>query len=251
MRGTLRIACADSDAAARRQAGRQGARTMTLALLRESSQASLNLFCSSVSVPPVFSTGTISTRGSSSSVSVASTFSPPRRTKRIGTRSPGLWRAEHLVVVSLDVSVGAVETHELIVLRDAGLVERRVQRHQPPRAARCRRRCNCAWPANGLPAARLRSDQARAREQLRVVHQLAAFDKSLKKSFANAAIAGDLGQRVLQAVDRVGRGHHAGLLLTRPAELRPQRAHVVDRRSPCRSSDRASDRSSPRPIAGP
>ena len=168
IRGTLRIACAASEATAQ-----PGAVDDNQRFCSELSHDSLNLFCSSVSVPPDFSTGTISMRGSSSSVergvhrlAAAADESQRHAVARLVPR-------ERLVVVRHRRQVGAVETHQLIVLRDAGLIERRFPRHEAADAqARCRRpasspgrqtrgrRPACAAPGRRAPAA-ARSPPAR------------------------------------------------------------------------------------------
>ena len=79
----------------------------------------------------------------------------------------GLVPRERLVVIRHRRQRGAVELDELIVLRDAGLVERRFPRHQAlRRAARCRRpaaapgrrtagrRRACASPGRRAPSSR-------------------------------------------------------------------------------------------------
>ena len=155
------------------------------------------------------------------------TISPLRRTKRSGTARAGLLLRQRFFEGRHRRQVDATQVDELIVLGDARLVERRFPRHQSADAQRAAAGLQLHLARKRLAGGPLAHHQSGAAQQLAVVHHLAAFDELGEEIVGEPAIAGDLGQRLLQSVDGVGRAHLAGRLLTGPAELRPQRLHEL------------------------
>ncbi len=172
---------------------------------------------------------TISMRGSSSSVTVAVTGSPPlRRTKRSGIGVPGLALREH---------VGHGLRRRRRPRRPAPRADRRRRRRPCRAASRTARRptrrppaadCKVALPSHALPAARLRTTRPMRAEQPRVVGHVVALHELGEELARERGVAGELRQTALQVFHRVGLRHHARRALhARHAVLRPHQLHVV------------------------
>ena len=162
-------------------------------------------------------------------VSVSSCATPRRRIDN-RTVSPGRrrWTASSRRLGP--VTGDTVERQQLVAAIEAGDVHRRVlhRRRGNPRRAVAEVERHVANP--GASGAALAKNQAGAREQRRVVDDLATLNEAIEEIVRECAIAGHVGEHVPQILHGVGARNRPFDRRRRTPELLPHPAHVVVQR---------------------
>ena len=205
-------------------------RSLTVGLLlRAEPRAAGTLARQARSCLPVRSTGTSCRRGSSPTVSVSSCATPRRR---IDTRtvSPGRrrWTASSrrlgpVTATPSNDSSSSPRSRPATYIGESSTVGTAIRGVPLPKSSD-------TSPIQGRPGIALAKHQAGARQERRVVDDLATLNEPIEEIVRECAIAGDLGEHTPQILHGVRARNRPFNRRCRTPELLPHPAHVVVQR---------------------